>query len=413
MAETLYIRLASQADSPIHWMINSSTEQDIIASGELPNAAALEQLSDKALQRKVVVFVPGSDVTLKKLNVPAKSARAVKLAVPYMLEDDLAQDVDSLFFAYAKLNDNTSDYNCFVAAVDKHQMDTWLEWLDKANLKTRIMLPDMLAMPIDNEAWTAVQLGEQVLLRKSSWDAYTVDCNLWPIVSSALMQPEGENQQSEIKHYSVLPQTDAAIQLTALPEELPMALLAAHWQETPFNLLQEQYKVKDKTSPALKSWLVAASVCCAAVLLNVMYKGVTVWQLSSQQAQLEQTIVERYKQAFPETKRVRITTLRSQLKRKMSDIGGSQDSADFLTMLTQLQPAFAEVPELKPESIKFDGKRNELRLQATAKGYQEFEKFKRALEQQQFTVSQGAQNNQGDVISGSFSIIDNKKGGRS
>ena len=96
----------------------------------------------------------------------------------------------------------------------------------------------------------------------------------------------------------------------------------------------------------------------------------------------------------------------------MAEIGATDNDASFLMMLSKIQPAFSQVPQLKPESIKFDGNRNELRMQATANGYQQFEQFKTILESQQFSVSQGAQNNQGDQISGSFSISA-AKGGRS
>ncbi|WP_274620310.1 GspL/Epsl periplasmic domain-containing protein [Colwellia maritima] len=60
---------------------------------------------------------------------------------------------------------------------------------------------------------------------------------------------------------------------------------------------------------------------------------------------------------------------------------------------------------LKPESLKFDGKRQELRLQAIADDYQHFERFKSALVAENLTVQQGAQNNQGDQVTGSFSIV--------
>ena len=82
-------------------------------------------------------------------------------------------------------------------------------------------------------------------------------------------------------------------------------------------------------------------------------------------------------------------------------------------MLSQVQPAFAKVPALKPESLKFDGKRQELRLQAIADDYQHFERFKTALVAANLTVQQGAQNNQGDQVTGSFSITskDSSKGG--
>jgi general secretion pathway protein L len=75
-------------------------------------------------------------------------------------------------------------------------------------------------------------------------------------------------------------------------------------------------------------------------------------------------------------------------------------------MLAKLQPAFAKVPALKPDTLKFDGKRQELRIQASAKDYQAFEQFSLALAD--FNVKQGSQSNQGDQVTGSFSISNKK-----
>ena len=139
-------------------------------------------------------------------------------------------------------------------------------------------------------------------------------------------------------------------------------------------------------------------------MLNVGYKGAQLWQLSAQQEQVEAQIIARYKKAFPSAKKIRIGTIKSQLNRKIATLGGSSDQTGFLTMLSKVQPAFAKVPELKPESLKFDGKRQELRLQAIADDYQHFERFKSALNAANLTVKQGAQNNQGEQVTGSFSI---------
>jgi len=73
-------------------------------------------------------------------------------------------------------------------------------------------------------------------------------------------------------------------------------------------------------------------------------------------------------------------------------------------MLSKVQPAFAKVPALKPESLKFDSKKQELRVQAIANDYQHFELFKGALNAANLTVKQGAQNNQGEQVTGSFTI---------
>ncbi len=404
MAEQLIIRLASQAESTIPWLVWSSAEHEIIASGELANAQQLEQLKEKSLTRQVTVLVPACDVSLKRLHVPAKSKKAMQLAVPYMLEDDLAQEVEQLFFAYAELKHADNADNCFVAIVEREQMRQWRLWLSEAGIETKHMIPDVLLMPDAESHWQAIQLQQQVLLRQGVWQGSAIDDSLWTSIS----QTWPNDADLHIDAYSALPPTNEAVTLNAQPEELPLALLARQIEQQSFNLLQGEFKVKSARSPALKIWAWAAGFALVALLVNVVLKSVTLMQINQQQSAVEQQIIAQYKKTFPDTKRVRISTIRSQLKRKMAEVGGTSSDAEFLALLAQVEPAFAKVPSLKPDSLKFDRKRNELRVQASAKGYQQFEQFKQLLEAQQLSVSQGAQNNQGDKVVGSLSITANK-----
>ena len=429
MAEKLYIRLGSNANDALHWLIFSDDEEGIIASGELPHANALDQLAEKAKQREVITFVPASDISLKSLKVPSKSAKAMRLAVPYMLEDELAQDVEDLFFAYSDIKIADSEDNCFVAVVEHAQLELWKAWLENADILCKRMLPDVLAMPLTNEenSGSAIVLGEQILIRQGQWQGITIDKNIWPLISESLSHThiEGTDNTSQesvegveiqtvsfsLNAYSTLPESDAELVINPMPEELPLALLAASitsGSAGKFNLLQGEYKTKEQRSPALTSWFWAAGIATFALLLNVGIKGAELMQLNSQQAQLEQQIISTYKKAFPKTKRVRISTLRSQLKQKLKEVGGSSGESSFLTILTQVQPALSLVQDIKPQTLKFDGKRNEIRMQALASDYQYFDQFKIALEKSGLTVSIGAQNNQGDQISGSFSISSTK-----
>lgn len=416
MAEILYIRLGSTSNERIHWLVYSDTEQEIIASGELSGAVQLEHLAEKSQQRKVVVFVPGCDIAIKQLNVPAKSQRAIKLAVPYMLEDELAQDVDQLFFAYTNIKNDTNTNNCFVAAVEQAQMNKWLAWLNDAEIRCKTMIPDVLALPVVESTWQAIMLGDQVLIKQNAWQAQVIDAAIWPLVSDNIVTTfEAENKDVNLpvlQHYSPLVDTSTQLTLESMPEELPLALLAKGHKELNFNLLQGQFSVKEKRSPALRTWQIAAAIMGVAFMMNLAYKGIYLWQLTNKQQLIEQEIINSYKQAFPKTKRVSPTTVKSQLKSKMAEIGSSDQSDGFLALLANIEPAFATVKALKPDSIKFDSKRKELRLQASANGYQQFEQFKQQLEKQQFTVSQGAQNNQGDKVSGSFSIVKQTQRGR-
>lgn len=420
MAETLYIRLGSQAHHTIHWLIaagnNSSDTFEIIASGELANAEQLSELTEKAEQRLVKVILPSSDVILKRLAVPAKSNRAMRLAVPYMLEDDLSQDVDQLFFAYADLKKDSEENNCFTAIVEHKQMQQWLAWLHAANINSQFFVPEVLAMPENINGWSAIALnegaGQQVIVRQGLWQGFTLDLATWQLQCQAfsLQQNEESDDESEqelsvqINSYSPIAYSEQ-LNIQKLPEELPLALMAQHYQSKDnFNLLQGEYKVKDVRGADIKQWYWVAAVAIFALLLNFTFKAVQLWQVNAKQAQVEAEIISQYKKAFPKTKRVRIATIKSQLNQKLAQLGGAGDSGGFLAMLAKVTPAFSKVSALKPESLKFDSKRQELRIQAVASSYQVFEQFKNALEQDGLSVKQGAQNNQGAQVTGSFSI---------
>ena len=419
MTETLFIRLGSQADDTIHWLVvaeTSNDEQEIIASGELKNAQQLGELTSKAQQRQVKILVPGCDVLLKSLQVPAKSSRAMRLAAPYMLEDSLAEDVEQLFFAYADLAKD-EEHNCFAAIVAHSQMQQWLSWLADAEISTKYILPDVLAMPLQTDAWSAVALGDseqqQVIVRQSLWQGFVLDASAWQLQCQAFATEQAASEENEVAQqasiaiaaFSPLAHSEQ-LTLTAMPEELPLALMAKnyHGKLSRFNLLQGQYKVKEARSNAGRQWLWVAGVALFALLLNLSYKGAQLWQLNAEQDNVQQSIISHYKKAFPKTKRVRVSTIKSQLNRELALLGGVSDRQGFLSMLAKLQPAFAKVPALRPETLKFDGKRQELRIQATAKDYQAFEQFSVALAAANLNVKQGSQNNQGDLVTGSFSI---------
>ena len=420
MTETLFIRLGSQARDTIHWLIvatTSSNETEIIASGELKNAQQLSELTDKAQQRQVKVLVPGCDVLLKSLKVPGRSSRAMRLAVPYMLEDSVAEDVDQLFFAYADLAIDVQENNCFTAIVAHKQIQLWLSWLADAEIQTLFMLPDVLAIPYTGKGWSAITLGDsnqqQVIVRQHLWQGFTLDASTWQLQCQSFSTPPPESTEDKeprvgvyIEAYSPLAYSDK-FNLCAMPEELPLALMAKHYcsKLNRFNLLQGQYKVKENRSHAGQQWLWVAGVAVFALLLSLGHKSVELWQLNAEQYRVKENIIASYKKVFPKTKRVRIATIKSQLNRELALLGGVSDSKGFLAMLAKVQPAFAKVPALKPDSLKFDGKRQELRIQATATDYQAFEQFSNALAAANLTVKQGSQNNQGDQVTGSFSIF--------
>jgi len=94
--DTIYIQLTDAgADGLLPYAITGS-RPDL---GVQVERAPLETLLGLTPGRRVVAFVPGVDVRLAMAQVPARQEKRILQAVPYALEDQLAEDVDTLHFA--------------------------------------------------------------------------------------------------------------------------------------------------------------------------------------------------------------------------------------------------------------------------------------------------------------------------
>lgn len=394
--EQLVIRLGSSQEEPVHWLVWSGEQEEIIASGELPSAVELHTLKERAGKRAAIALIPGSDVSLRQLTLPSKAAHKALAAIPYMLEEELSTDVEEVFFA---LSDKEGDVQNLVA-VEHQKMAMWQALLDDAELHCDKIIPDILALPASDEHWSLMLLGDQVLVRQGSWAGLQGETS-WVYMAIAHFA----KQQEEKVHISCLTEVETAsipnVEMTSNFDQLPMQVLAQGAISSPFNLLQGQYRQKKKTTGAVKQWRIAAALFGAAVLLNVADKAWQANDLSTQNAQLQSQIVTEFKRAFPETRR--IVDVRKQMRQKITQLEGNSGGVSLLAMLSQLSGAFS-ASKVTPQSIRFDKKRAELRLQAVASNFESLERFKTMAEQQGFEVQQGAINNRDNQVLGALVI---------
>ena len=60
--------------------------------------------------------------------------------------------------------------------------------------------------------------------------------------------------------------------------------------------------------------------------------------------------------------------------------------------------------KVKPQSLRFDSARSEIRMQAVSNGFEALEAFKRQVESAGFEVEQGAINNKDNQMIGNLTI---------
>jgi len=394
VSEHLVIRLPSRAEQKIHWLIWSNSANEIMGSGDISGAHELEQLTEMASNRTVKVLIPGGDVHLRKVDVENKMKRQLKQALPYMLEEELASDVEHLHFA--QLHDESGAI--YVAIVEQAKMDMWLNWLKDAQIKFRQLIPDILALPYFDEAWTSLQIDEHWIVRTGFATGVSAEVDWLPLVLEPLIAEE----PVPVHCFSTVPE-DYEQQWQQETEELPMQVLAQGAISCSFNLLQGQYQTKREYSAALEQWRKVAIMAGLALFFSLTYKGLQISEFSKQQELVKAEIHQVHKIIFPEIKKIRDSRIRKMMKDRLKAAGSGASDTGFLAMATGLSSAFKTAPDFQPESIKYDLKRNEIRLSGTADSFQVFEQFK-VKAGEHYAVEQGSLTNKDGKVSGTLIV---------
>lgn len=364
MNEFLLIRLGSRHQDVVHWLVWSATQRAVIASGQLANAAQLSELRTRAGHRPVVVLVPGADMIFRTLALPGRLTAQTKQALPFMLEDEIASDVEKLHITVF----TTQGQQVHIAAVEETQMQCWLAWLKSAGLKAQQLLPDVLALPLPTEnSWSMLQLGSQWLVRQNQWQGAVIDDSWLPTWINS------HEQLPLLQSYTPAPEVIVAEWRVSLCE-LPLQLMAENLPSTHANLLHGVYRI---VTPWKKQWaLLRLPVLLAGfwLLLAVSSQFVEYHDLRTQQQQLQQQMVNLYRQLFPAEKR--IINPKAQLKQHLNELQQKTPAGSFLSQLALLAPLLQQTSDLELQQLQFDAGKQEFRLQISAKNFQTLEQFR-------------------------------------
>jgi len=393
VSERLFIRLGANAEQACSWLVWSEQEQEIIASGELVNAAALESLTERAGNRPVDVLVPSSAVTLTAVELPEKGQRQAIQALPFMLEESLAANVDELHF----VTGTRSGESLSVAVVAHEQMQLWLGWLSDADLKPKRIVPDCLALPLGGCQWAALQINQDYLLRTGASMGVSLS-RAWLAMALPKLLLQTDELVS-VATYSELVLNGTQVQAQVL--ELPMLVLAKGILTAPINLLSGVYKPKREYGKQLSLWRNVGIVAVVALALSMVNIGLNIHEMNTEQARLKAQSVAVYKQVMQGVPREAL--MRKMMAEELRKMQGSGGGSEFFVMLEALAPAFSQVSQLKPTTLRFDSDRNELRMQVTAKSYDQIERFK-TLVSKSFDLDSGAMNSGADSVTSTLTL---------
>ncbi|WP_394141993.1 type II secretion system protein GspL [Vibrio chagasii] len=405
MSEFLTVRLSSEPQSPVQWLVWSTSQQEVIASGELSSWEQLDELTPYAEKRSCIALLPGNECLIKRVEIPKGAARQFDSMLPFLLEDEVAQDIEDL---HLTILDKDATH-ATVCGVEREWLKQALDTFREANIIFRKVLPDTLALPLEEQGISALQIDQHWLLRQSNYQAVSINEAWLPMfLQSDWVALDDEEQSPTIFSYTVLPcddvQQQSGIEWQAKPAELVMSLLSQQAITSGVNLLTGTFKTKSSFSKYWRVWQKVAIAACLLVAVIVTQQILKVQQYEAQ-AEAYRTESERiFRSVLPGKQRIPTV---SYLKRQMNDeakkYGGSGDGDSLLGWLALLPETLGQVKAIEVNSIRYDGNRSEVRLEAKSSDFQHFETARVKLEEK-FTVEQGPLNRNGDAVFGSFTL---------
>lgn len=345
MRETAFLRLPD--GDPQNEVVCRLAAEHTVASS--PRRVRLSELAALASGRRIVVFVPTADVRLARVNLPVRQHAKALQAVPYLLEEAFAEDVEQLHFA---LGARQADGSFPVAALSRERFEGWLAQLSAAGIDAHALVPEVLALPLATEGWTALADGDEVLVRTGEYSGFAAAQQDLPTL---LQLAAGEAQPPRLR--VLVPQTSAAdfSRLQSGVELSPgyadtLDALARHYRpEHSINLLQGPYQRQTSWQQYFDPWKTVGWLTAATFAAGAAVNGGIAWRDNRSAAAQEAANEERFTQLFPNERATAYLSAQVEALARRSQGG----DAGVLFLLQRFAAAQADTPGLNLQSFQF------------------------------------------------------------
>lgn len=372
MAEQLIARLQSLQDSTVQWLVVND------ALPKKPEQGTLQDLAQVAENRQLTLLLPAADVLLLAVDLPVKTDSQIKKALPFALEDLLADELESYHLVWHRQPKD----KVYVAAISHDKLQACLSRFEQAGIKLDSVYPETLCLPYQPQGSSLLIDQQYAVLRNGQYQGGGIDVQVLPYFLSKLLaeNPELQTLQVWAKEQPGQWLTELTINIDQHPLESPLQLLqeGAATLNGELNLLSGPYSKKNTTEWQWRKYLPALALILVAALLQTGTFLNTYWQQKAQLAALETQTQSLFKQTFPEIKR--IVNMKVQAEQQVAELKKQSTGvgSQFMRLLYRTGEILGGNPEFLLQQLDFVN--GSLQVQLTAPGISQLEQFKQQLE---------------------------------
>jgi type II secretion system protein L len=340
--------------------------------------------------------VPGADVRLLPLSITADERKHIVKSLPFMLEEQVAADIDDLHFSYQSL-DKT---HLSVAICSTQKMSEWQALLaDYPGINRWV--PEPLLLPWREGEWCLVLEGESAVIRTGRSEGCSIERAMVPaLLASAL---EGSTAPQAIIVYGDDQEADTAL----LPQDLPGAvqwrrgnlysalMLSESGDTTALNLLQGAFAPRLPLARWWRQWRAVAAVFAIAFSLHLLATYVDYRSLKNENMALRTAVQDSYRKAYP---RGAVVDAEKQLRRQLDALHGSAQSSGFVSLMDRVGSVIASRPGTTIVSINYNDKGDEMRMNIVAADFEAVEQMRADINEAGLQAVMESSSAQGDRV---------------
>jgi len=370
--QLLVIKISVTHANPEYALLGKKQAEDRFTPGDWTKIRSL------AKGRKVILLLPNNEVVLTTVNIPSKNKKQLHQAIPYALEDTLAEDIENLHFA---IHQKTALGDSYVAIINRERLDFFIDLLRKKNIPVHYVLPQLLAQPFQNKGWSILQQStdlngnQPVTVRLDDFNGFTCDKNLLSLFLTEQLEKSSPEVITSNIESNELPEDLQA--LTLVKADPAIVQYQSIEQALPLNLLTGFVSHKKESNFNWKAWrppIVLASLVAAAGL------GILSWQnnqLEQENEQLDQTMDKLFLATFPESRIAGKGQSAERMRINLSELKKSQiETVDSpLPLISNIGPLLNTYKDLTLKEIRYQ--ENELLMVMQSPNLTRIEAFKK------------------------------------
>lgn len=345
------MNLIIKMHSPHQWVIVSDDNISVLAAGEVQS---LDQLTLDQPIKNIKLVAGGSEVASHRVNVPGTSRKNVVSAIPFVLEEEVTDDIDELHFA---LQNWSPGQGADVLVVKDQLIRSSLAQFEESGFEPSDIIPEYLLLPQHPSAdiTLAKTPSGDFLVRSGDGSGTVIDqgmLELWwemengdriiAINSESMVKSLIAEGRDNVQFWDIGDSMQSWIAHGGLTKTPAPCLLQGKYDDTEQRQTRFDYKM------AVNFLLAGVGIYVLGILANYFYLGY-------QSNQLESEAVEIYQTAFPELQEQTIESPIYEFRKAISALGsGNYRSDDFLAIFQVVANQIKSMPDTTLSHLFFE-----------------------------------------------------------